>query len=562
MHALLLARFPELARAHEPSERLPAPSVAALDWAADHLVPLAEDEEARDPDWDDVALSIGAEIARDIRAAVRARLGYTCSAGIAHNKLLSKLASGHRKPNQQTVIRRRAAAPFLAPQKFTKIRNLGGKLGEQVASEFGTEQVSELLAVPLQQMVARLGPETGTWVHNSIRGVDGSEVNPRTKIKSMLSAKAFRPHIHSVEQAERWLRIFAADIHARLVEEGVLENRRRPKTLSLGLRHADQGRSRQTPIAPGRQLDQAYLMDLGKTLLGQVLSEGEAWPCNHLSMAVSGFEDGVTGNMGIGSFLVKGDEAQALRDAPSRETQDDPLGPNPQVHGHSSGGRASSERKRRHPGGAEDIERFFTRPAPMVTGHNHREHADESNDANAATLTHDHCGDDARTTNTAQVVLSLTGELPPSEANNALEAPGKDASGEPPPGAADERQPGEKHGCPSHSSQTAGSDGDSLPPYTCGRCNLPFADTETLQSHSDWHVAVELQEREEGVHERVRSAFANRADVDAARRHVGKGGRGRRGAGALASRSSSSSRQGGGRGKAELEPGQRKLTFG
>jgi DNA polymerase eta len=36
-----------------------------------------------------------------IREAVERDLGYTTSAGIAHNKILAKLCAGHRKPRAQ-----------------------------------------------------------------------------------------------------------------------------------------------------------------------------------------------------------------------------------------------------------------------------------------------------------------------------------------------------------------------------------------------------------------------------------------------------------------------------
>lgn len=55
------------------------PSISALDWKADALVDLDETEtEVDDPDWDDVAILIGSEIVRDVRAAVRDKLKYTC----------------------------------------------------------------------------------------------------------------------------------------------------------------------------------------------------------------------------------------------------------------------------------------------------------------------------------------------------------------------------------------------------------------------------------------------------------------------------------------------------
>lgn len=201
--------------------------------------------------------------------------------GVASNKMLSKLGSGHKKPNGQTVIRHRAVRQFLSGFKFTKIRNLGGKLGDQIAQTFNTESVSDLLLVPVEQFKSKLGDDTGVWVHNTIRGIDNSEVNSRVQIKSMLSAKSFRPSINSVESAVKWLRIFVSDIFSRLVEEGVLENKRRPRSINLHHRHGGQTRSRQGPIPQGRPIDKELLLDLAKNLLNQIVLEGKVWPCKH-----------------------------------------------------------------------------------------------------------------------------------------------------------------------------------------------------------------------------------------------------------------------------------------
>ncbi|KAI5921771.1 impB/mucB/samB family protein [Camillea tinctor] len=326
VHSILLQRFPDLASPppyDDPTENLPAPPITALDWKADALVDLNDaDAEADDPDWDDVAILIGSEIVRDIRAEIRRTLRYTCSAGVASNKMLSKLGSGHKKPNQQTVIRNRAVHHFLSDMKFTKIRNLGGKLGDQVVSTFNTESVRELLLVPVEQMKLKLGDDTGFWLYNTIRGIDSSEVNSRTQIKSMLSAKSFRPSINDSDQAIKWLRIFTADIFSRLVEEGVLENRRRPKTINLHHRHDSQTRSRSSTIPQGKILDEPTLFNLAKTLLKQIMSDGKVWPCANLSLSVGGFEDGVSGNMGIGAFLLRGDEARSSNLTPKEDSAD------------------------------------------------------------------------------------------------------------------------------------------------------------------------------------------------------------------------------------------------
>lgn len=314
VHSILLERFPVLKNPppyDDPTELLPWPSTTVLDWHTDALVDIDDTgSEEDDPDWDDVCLSIAAEIVRKVRGVIYEKLKYTCSGGVARNKMLAKLGSAHNKPNAQTVIRHRATQQFLNGKKFTKIRNLGGKLGDETVAMFQTDEVKGLLDVPLEQL-QKLGADTGVWLYDTIRGRDNSEVNPRTQIKSMLSAKSFRPSINSFEQGLRWLRIFAADIFSRCVEEGVLENRRRPKTINLHHRTVGNSRSKQLPIPQGQVISEEGLFNLAKTLLAQIVVDGRAWPCSNLSLSVAGFEDTISGNMGIKNFLLDGDQLKA-----------------------------------------------------------------------------------------------------------------------------------------------------------------------------------------------------------------------------------------------------------
>lgn len=358
VHSILIERYPELtdsAPHDDPTKFLPRPSTSALDWNSDALVDLDHSEtEDDDPDWDDIAMLIGSEIVRSVRAALWQRLKYTCSAGIARNKMIAKLGSAYKKPNQQTIVRNRAVQQFLSGFKFTKIRNLGGKLGEKVVSKFGTKQLQDLLAVSLDQLKYQLGDDTGSWVYEVIRGEEFSEVNSRTQIKSMLSAKSFRPTINTIEQATRWIRIFVCDIFSRLVEEGVLENKRRPKTINLHHRQGAQMRSRQAPIPTGRPIDEGMLFEIAFNLLKQIVVDGRAWPCSNLQLSAGGFEDGPVGNQGIGGFLVRGDEAKTMTTTtPSRETDT-----------HDFKGQPAKRRKTDK--GA--IQRFFVNRASSLKG--------------------------------------------------------------------------------------------------------------------------------------------------------------------------------------------------
>ncbi|MCJ1401352.1 DNA-directed DNA polymerase eta rad30 [Xylographa trunciseda] len=468
IHSILLERYPELGGPppyDDPTENLPRPPTTALDWNTDALVDLDNMEtEDDDPDWDDIAMQIGSEIVRGVRAAIRENLKYTCSAGIAHNKMIAKLGSAHKKPNQQTIVRNRAVQQFLSGFKFTKIRNLGGKLGDQVVSTFGTDQVTELLGVPIEQLKFKLGDDTGSWVYQIIRGQEYSEVNSRTQIKSMLSAKSFRPSINTFEQAVRWLRIFAADIFSRLVEEGVLENRRRPKTMNLHHRQGGQMRSRQAPIPSGRSIDEALLFEISKTLLGQVIVDGRAWPCANLSLSVGGFEDGPTGNRGIGSFLVKGDEAKAMR-ATSRDVDDQDSA--------LESGRPGKRRKVDEGG----IQKFF---AKRDSGRG--EHDDEFGaEEEVPTLIpqSSSLGDLEASTPTDEV------EKKPELQNHIYD---KHKLGIYPDTPKDDVTPSVLAHPPNVASHQA-----SIETYLCTKCNTSLP-TANKAEHDDWHFAKDLQD--------------------------------------------------------------------
>ncbi|TAQ83196.1 hypothetical protein B7494_g8479 [Chlorociboria aeruginascens] len=441
IHSILLDRYPELAGPapyDDLTENLPLPPTTGLDWKADALIDLDGDEtEADDPDWDDIAILLGSEIVRAVRAVIREKLQYTCSAGIARNKMLAKLGSAYKKPNQQTVVRNRAIQHFLSDFKYTKIRGLGGKLGEEIVSAFKMDTVKDLLPVPVEQLKRALGDDTGTWVYEVIRGTDLGEVNPRTQIKSMLSAKSFRPTINTLEQAIRWLRIFVADIYSRLVEEGVSENKRRPKTINLHHRQGGQTRSRQAPIPQGKKIDEVTLFDLAKNLLHQIVLEGRVWPCANLSLSVGGFEDGVVGNMGIGAFLVKGDEAKELNSS----TRDE-----------------RPEKRRR----VDDrgIQKFFSK-------------ADGSE--------HD---DDEFGAQELPGVVSAEGGYADS-INSLLPTNGlkhQDITGHSAASSSLQQQQQQQH----------------ITDYICTRCNIHLESADTLQNHQDWHFAKDLHNEDRG----------------------------------------------------------------
>lgn len=109
----------------------------------------------------DLKLLIGAAIVNNIRAAVKEKTGFECSAGIAHNKILAKLTAGMNKPNKQTVLPVRSIPELYATLPITKVKGLGGKFGEEVCEAFKIKLMSELATISKETLLQRFDEKNG-----------------------------------------------------------------------------------------------------------------------------------------------------------------------------------------------------------------------------------------------------------------------------------------------------------------------------------------------------------------------------------------------------------------
>ncbi|CAE6381271.1 unnamed protein product [Rhizoctonia solani] len=261
------------------------------------------------PTWHDVALSIAAELMRDIRQTTFEKLGYTLSAGIARNKMLAKLSASYRKPMAQSVLRNVAIPGYLGPMPFQKIRFLGGKLGDAMATQFGATTVSELREIELEDMQRRCGEES-IWVWNVLRGIDYSEVKERTALKSMMASKNVRPAITTTEQARHWLAVLSAELAVRLTDARKVNATVWPRTLVLHIRQGSNApRSKQTAFPFARAFSAATILapaeKLWRTLLPGTgdLSAGVI----NVALGFAGLDALEAGQKGIeGFFGTKG----------------------------------------------------------------------------------------------------------------------------------------------------------------------------------------------------------------------------------------------------------------
>ena len=159
----------------------------------------------------DRRLAIGAYICAKLRDAVFQRTGFTMSGGVAHNKMLAKLASARNKPNKQTAVSHRAVTEMMESLPMRSIKGLGGKFGEKVevmlrrvcgdgsgvggsgrgSSYEGGFPASALSRLDSEELSAALDPKSAAWLLRVARGEDIDVVcaNVRESVKSVNAFK-------------------------------------------------------------------------------------------------------------------------------------------------------------------------------------------------------------------------------------------------------------------------------------------------------------------------------------------------------------------------------------
>ncbi|MCD6327580.1 DNA polymerase IV [bacterium] len=124
-------------------------------------------------------------VAWSIKDRVKNELGVTCSAGIAPNKLVAKMASGLHKPDGLTVVLPGEEERFLSKLPVGKLYGVGEKT-QQVLHKLGVSTVFDLTLVPRDVLVRHFGVG-GECLYHASRGIDDSPIIPYYKSHSAKS---------------------------------------------------------------------------------------------------------------------------------------------------------------------------------------------------------------------------------------------------------------------------------------------------------------------------------------------------------------------------------------
>lgn len=274
-------------------------------------------------------LAMGAAMAEEIRAAVFAKTGYRCSAGVAHNKILAKLVCGLHKPNQQTVLPQEGLSELYEKMPVRKIQSMGGKFGTNVTDTLNIEYMGELVKFSENELRQHFDEKTSQWLYQLARGIENTPVTVRLRSQSIGCCKKFPgpSALCCMSELRPWVEHLVADLHERLAEDRV-ECGRRARHLIISMTYvpADilkEGRKvvRKEEVSQSRSIAMVADWDIGDgtRTIDEFLNilkksggfpsiiqdeESKVFSFRYLGLSAGKFEDIQTNQTSISSFLI------------------------------------------------------------------------------------------------------------------------------------------------------------------------------------------------------------------------------------------------------------------
>jgi DNA polymerase-4 len=200
--------------------------------------------------------AITADFGREVKAVLRQETRLAVSVGLSGNKLVSKIASGHQKPDGLTVVPLGNESAFLAPLPIGRLPGVGPKTAARLA-ELGIQTCADLAQLAQDTLIGRFGPAMGLSLYEHARGIDESPVVTEHDLKQVSQETTFARDV--LDRAVLWQTIkeLAEGVAQRLQSQGLVA-----KTISLKLRYSDfqlltRSRTQLVPVDDARTISRA-----------------------------------------------------------------------------------------------------------------------------------------------------------------------------------------------------------------------------------------------------------------------------------------------------------------
>ena len=200
------------------------------------------------------------ELTRGLQARIRREVGLPCSAGLASNKMVAKVACETGKPNGHVVVPPGAEAQFLATLPVQKLPGIGPRTAERLSAE-GFTTLGQVAQAAVHRLTAIMGP-WGAVLQRRAQGIDQSPVHTERETKSMSSETTFPTDIDQPGPLLDYLEQAAQDLAESLQRHELLA-----RTTTLKLRSADFTTITRSMSRPGATASAGAILETAKRLL-------------------------------------------------------------------------------------------------------------------------------------------------------------------------------------------------------------------------------------------------------------------------------------------------------
>ncbi|WP_339873502.1 DNA polymerase IV [Olleya marilimosa] len=170
--------------------------------------------------------------ASELRQNIIKNTGLPISFGLSANKIVSKVATGEAKPNNQLQIDSGFEKDFLAPLSIRKIPSVGEKT-YQTLRGLGVDKISVIQQMPLEMMISALG-KNGRTIWRRAHGIDNPPLVPFYERKSLSTERTFGKDTIDMVKLRTTIFAMAENLAFQLRKGNKLAG-----TLSVKIRYSD-----------------------------------------------------------------------------------------------------------------------------------------------------------------------------------------------------------------------------------------------------------------------------------------------------------------------------------
>jgi len=198
----------------------------------DLIEPLSLDEAYLDVTEDKQGIGSAIKIAEQIRAAIKAELNLTASAGVSINKFVAKIASDLNKPDGLAFIGPSQIEEFMERLAVEKFYGVGRVTAEKMKG-MGMHTGADLKRLSEDELVHHFG-KTGHFYYRIVRGIDDRPVQPNRETKSSGAEDTFAYDLTDINEMNAELDKIAVLVYDRLIRYDL-----KGRTITLKIKYSD-----------------------------------------------------------------------------------------------------------------------------------------------------------------------------------------------------------------------------------------------------------------------------------------------------------------------------------